>query len=50
VDGLLERADGNDVSMDREGLNLAKEQLDYKTGIELLQEQLSEIRSAIQAQ
>ena len=50
VDGLLERPDGNDVSMDREGLNLAKEQLDYKTGIELLQEQLSEIRSAIQAQ
>jgi flagellar basal-body rod protein FlgB len=50
VNGLLERADGNNVSMDREGLNLAKEQLDYKTGIELLQEQLSEIRSAIQAQ
>ena len=50
VDGLLERPDGNDVSMDREGLNLAKEQLDYKTGIQLLQEQLSEIRSAIQAQ
>jgi flagellar basal-body rod protein FlgB len=50
VDGLLERPDGNDVSMDREGLNLAKEQLDYKTGIELLQEQLSVIRSAIQAQ
>jgi len=50
VDGLLERPDGNNVSMDREGLNLAKEQLDYKTGIQLLQEQLSEIRSAIQAQ
>jgi flagellar basal-body rod protein FlgB len=50
VSGLLERPDGNDVSMDREGLNLAKEQLDYKTGIELLQEQLSVIRSAIQAQ
>jgi flagellar basal-body rod protein FlgB len=50
VGGLLERPDGNDVSMDREGLNLAKEQLDYKTGIELLQEQLSLIRSAIQAQ
>jgi flagellar basal-body rod protein FlgB len=50
VDGLLERPDGNNVSMDREGLNLAKEQLDYKTGIELLQEQLAVIRSAIQAQ
>ena len=50
VDGLLERPDGNNVSMDREGLNLAKEQLDYKTGVQLLQEQLAEIRSAIQAQ
>ncbi len=50
VDGLLERPDGNNVSMDREGLNLAKEQLDYKTGVELLHEQLSVIRSAIQAQ
>ena len=49
VDGLLERPDGNDVSMDREGLNLAKEQLDYKAGIELVHEQFSEIQSAIQA-
>ncbi|HWF66233.1 MAG TPA: flagellar basal body rod protein FlgB [Acidobacteriaceae bacterium] len=50
VDGLIERPDGNNVSMDREGLNLAKEQLDYKTGIELVHEQMSVIRSAIQAQ
>ncbi len=50
VDGLLERPDGNNVSMDREGLELAKEQLDYKTAIELVHEQTSEIRSAIQAQ
>ncbi|MHB1840776.1 MAG: flagellar basal body rod protein FlgB [Acidobacteriaceae bacterium] len=50
VDGLLERPDGNNVSMDREGLNLAKEQLDYKTGVGLLQGQLAVIRSAIQAQ
>lgn len=50
VDGLLERPDGNNVSMDREGLDLAKEQLNYKTGIELVHEQISEIRSAIQAQ
>ncbi|MGC1781814.1 MAG: flagellar basal body rod protein FlgB [Acidobacteriaceae bacterium] len=50
VDGLLERPDGNNVSMDREGLELAKEQLDYKTGIELVHEQISMIRSAIQAQ
>lgn len=50
VDGLLERPDGNNVSMDREGLDLAKEQLDYKTGIELVHEQISVIRDAIQAQ
>jgi flagellar basal-body rod protein FlgB len=50
VDGLLERPDGNNVSMDREGLDLAKEQLNYKTGIELVHEQMSVIRSAIQAQ
>ena len=49
VDGLLERPDGNNVSMDREGLNLAKEQLNYKTGIELVHEQFAEIQSAIQA-
>lgn len=49
VDGLLERPDGNNVSMDREGLDMAKEQLDYKTGIELVHEQFSEIQSAIQA-
>ena len=50
VGGLLERPDGNNVSMDREGLDLAKEQLNYKTGIELVHEQLSVIRDAIQAQ
>jgi flagellar basal-body rod protein FlgB len=49
VDGLLERPDGNNVSMDREGLDMAKEQLNYKTGIELVHEQFSEIQSAIQA-
>jgi len=50
VDGLLERPDGNNVSMDREGLQLAKAQLNYNTGVQLLHEQLGVIRSAIQAQ
>src|SRR5262249_55082087 len=36
VDGLIARPDGNDVSMDRESLNLAEAQLKYKTGIALL--------------
>ena len=48
VDGLLERPDGNNVSMDREGLQMGEEQLKYKTGIELLRDQMTEIRNAIQ--
>jgi flagellar basal-body rod protein FlgB len=48
VDGLIERPDGNNVSMDREGLQLGEEQLKYKTGVELLKEQFTEVRNAIQ--
>ena len=48
VDGLLERPDGNNVSMDREGLQMGEEQLKYKTGIELLRDQMTEVRNAIQ--
>src|SRR6266568_7818288 len=33
VDGLLERPDGNNVSMDREGLNMAESQLRFRTGV-----------------
>ena len=36
VDGLIARPDGNNVSMDREGLNLAEAQLRFKTGVALL--------------
>ena len=36
VDGLIARPDGNNVSMDREGLNLAEAQLKFKTGVALL--------------
>lgn len=49
VDGLVARPDGNDVSMDRESLNLAEAQLRYKTGIALLREQYQEIMDAIHA-
>jgi flagellar basal-body rod protein FlgB len=48
VDGLLERPDGNNVSMDREGLQMGEEQLQYKAGIEFLNEQFAEVRNAIQ--
>ncbi len=48
VDGLIERPDGNNVSMDREGLQMGAEQLKYKMGTQLLKSQFTEILSAIQ--
>jgi flagellar basal-body rod protein FlgB len=47
VDGLLERPDGNDVSMDREGLNMAEAQLQFRTGVELLKSEFSTVLDAI---
>lgn len=49
VDGLIARPDGNDVSMDREGLNLAEAQLKFKTGVALLREQNQMVMDAIHA-
>lgn len=49
VDGLIARPDGNDVSMDRESLNLAEAQLKYKTGIALLRQEYQRIMNAIHA-
>jgi flagellar basal-body rod protein FlgB len=48
VDGLLERPDGNNVSMDREGLNMAGAQLRFRTGVELLRREFTRIQNAIQ--
>src|SRR6266567_2526961 len=36
VDGLVSRPDGNNVSLDREGMQLAKTQLEFRTGVSLL--------------
>jgi flagellar basal-body rod protein FlgB len=36
VDGLVARPDGNNVSIDRESMQLAKEQLQFRAGVELL--------------
>lgn len=47
VDGLLERPDGNNVSMDREGLKMAESQLQFRTGVELLKHEYSGIMAAI---
>jgi flagellar basal-body rod protein FlgB len=49
VDGLIVRPDGNNVSMDRESLNLAEAQLRFKTGVALLKGQYSGIMDAIHA-
>ncbi len=49
VDGLLERPDGNNVSMDREGVQMAEEQLEFRMGTELLKNEYSGILDAIHA-
>ncbi|MDE3200373.1 MAG: flagellar basal body rod protein FlgB [Acidobacteriota bacterium] len=49
VDGLISRPDGNDVSMDRESVNLAAAQLKFKTGVALLHMEYQRINDAIHA-
>ena len=49
VDGLIARPDGNNVSMDCEGLNLAEAQLKFKTGVALLRQEYQRVLDAIHA-
>ena len=49
VAGLIARPDGNNVSMDREGLNLAEAQLKFKTGVALLRQEYQRVMDAIHA-
>ena len=49
VDGLIARPDGNNVSLEREGLNLAEAQLKFKTGVALLHEEYQRVMNAIHA-
>lgn len=49
VDGLISRPDGNNVSMDREGLNLADAQLKFKAGVALLRLENQRVMDAIHA-
>ena len=49
VQGLLERPDGNNVSLDRESVILAGVQLEYRTAITLLHEEFKQIETAINA-
>jgi len=47
VKGLIERPDGNNVSLDRETLALAQVQLQYHAGVELLRNEIHMVQSAI---
>ena len=47
--GLIARPDGNNVSMDRESLNLAEAQLRFRTGVSLLRTQYQNVMDAIHA-
>ncbi len=47
VDGLIARPDGNNVSIDRESLNLAEAQLKFKTGVALLRQEYQRVMDAI---
>jgi flagellar basal-body rod protein FlgB len=49
VDGLIARPDGNDVSMDRESLNLAEAQLKFRVGVTLLRAENQRVMDAIRA-
>ena len=47
VRGLMERPDGNNVSLDREGLLMAETQLQYQIGTQLVKHEFHQILSAI---
>lgn len=47
VSGLVERPDGNNVSLEREGLLLAETQLRFTTAVQLLRAEFHRISSAI---
>jgi flagellar basal-body rod protein FlgB len=49
VDGLVARPDGNTVSLDRESMQLAKSQLQFRAGIALLKQEFSGVMAAIHA-
>lgn len=47
VQGLTERPDGNDVSIDRESLLLSQTQLQYQMGVQLIKSEFHRLLSAI---
>lgn len=49
VDELVARPDGNNVSMDHEAMELAKAQLRFRLGVQLLKGEFAQVLSAIHA-
>jgi flagellar basal-body rod protein FlgB len=47
VSGLIERPDGNNVNLEREGLLLARTQLQFRLGVELLRQEFQRISAAV---
>jgi flagellar basal-body rod protein FlgB len=47
VQGLPERADGNDVNIDRESMLLSETQIQYQLGVQLVKEQFQQLLTAI---
>ena len=47
VQGLIERPDGNNVSVERESLLLAETQMKFNVGVQLLKDQFHQISLAI---
>ena len=49
ISGLVSRPDGNNISIDRESMEMAKAQLQFKAGVELLKHQYSQVMDAIKS-
>ena len=47
VEGLVARPDGNTVSLDRESMQMAKTQMEFRMGVELLKHSFSATMEAI---
>ena len=48
VPGLMERPDGNNVNLDREGLMLAQTQLQFRMGVDLIKNEFHRLSEAIE--
>jgi flagellar basal-body rod protein FlgB len=47
VPGLMQRPDGNDVSIDRESMALAEVQMQYRVGVELVRHEVRMVNMAL---